>query len=151
MLGQYAARSKAYRVWINMGLRVLMAALVISALTTLIAPGTGRNDSSCRQILESVRRVCQSSLGADCRSLYVHTHMYKHMYTHICASTCTCTLPHHACPLVIFAFGCVFLHLLIGASHLQEREYDEILATLCRLFATKVRAMCYITERCTHT
>jgi len=63
-----------------MGLRVVMAVGIISGLTTLLAPGTGRNDSSCRQILESVRRVCQSSLGADCRSSYVHTHMYMHMH-----------------------------------------------------------------------
>lgn len=46
-----------------------MVAMVISAITTLIATGTARNDSSCRHVNDAVRRVCKDTFGADCRSL----------------------------------------------------------------------------------
>lgn len=60
-------RSKAYRIWINMGLRALMVVLAISAITSFVAPSGGRQESFCPAFVDAVRRTCKDSLGYDCR------------------------------------------------------------------------------------
>jgi len=52
-----------------MAVRTLLLALVISIITTMLAPSAARQDSSCRLMLDSVRRACKDTFGVDCRSL----------------------------------------------------------------------------------
>ena len=77
--------------WITMALRALMVMLAISALTTLIAPNAGRNDSSCRLMVDSVRRVCKDTLGLDCRSLAFKLRSLCYV-TERCVGVCIFTL-----------------------------------------------------------
>ena len=62
-------RTKAYKMWISMVVRTLLLALVISIIATMLAPSAARQDSSCRLMLDSVRRACKDTFGVDCRSL----------------------------------------------------------------------------------
>jgi hypothetical protein len=61
-------RSKAYKMWMNMGLRAGMLLVIIWAVTMVMTPG-GRHDSSCRLMNDAVRQLCKDMFGFECRSL----------------------------------------------------------------------------------
>ena len=96
------ARSKYYRMWTNRIFGAIMVAMVISAITTLIATGTARNDSSCRHVNDAVRRVCKDTFGADCRSLatkvrslcYI-TERCDGIYGYVYVSVYMCSMPRY--------------------------------------------------------